>query len=72
MTEDKITKLNNIKEMIPEVSKAKTNAFTSYVNAKACLEIEKLDLNLINNFSDFIYKNISDVCKFFFLYISLE
>lgn len=72
MTEEKRIKLNEIAEMIPEISKARTNAYTSYINAKACLDIDKLNLNIINDFSEFIYKNVSDVCKFSFLYETLD
>ena len=68
MTEEKRIKLNEIAEMIPEVSKAKTNAYTSYINARACLDIDKLNLNIIDDFSEFIYRNISDVCTFSFLF----
>ena len=68
MTEEKIAKLKEIAEMIPEVSKAKINAYTSYTNAKTCLDIDKLDLDIIEDFSGFIYRNISDMCKFQFIY----
>ena len=68
MTEEKIAKLNEIAEMIPDVSKAKTNAYTSWTNAKACLDIDKLNLNIIDNFAEFIYKNVSDICKFQYIY----
>ena len=72
MTEEKRIKLNEIAEMIPEISKAKTNAYTSFINARACLDIDKLNLNIIDDFSEFIYKNISDVCTFGFLYETLD
>ena len=68
MTEEKIAKLTEIAKMIPEVSKAKTNAYTSWINAKACLDIDKLNLNIIDNFTEFIYRNISDLCKFQYIY----
>ena len=71
MTEDKITKLNNIETLNSSISKAKSNAITSHVNALSCLDIDKLDLSMINDFSEFIYRNISDVCKFQFLVNSL-
>ena len=72
MTEEKIAKLTEIAKMIPEVSKAKTNAYTSWINAKACLDIDKLNLDIIDDFSEFIYRNVSDVCKFQFLYSTIE
>lgn len=72
MTEEKIAKLTEIAEMIPDVSKAKLNAYTSYINARACLDIDKLNLDIIDDFSEFIYRNVSDVCKFQFLYSTIE
>lgn len=72
MTEEKIAKLKEIAEMIPEISKARVNAYTSYINAKACLDIDKLNLNIIDNFAEFIYKNVSDICKYLFLYSEIE
>ena len=72
MTEEKIIRLNEIAEMLPNISKARTNAYTSYINAKACLDIDKLNLNIINDFPEFIYKNISDVCVFDFLVKTLN
>ena len=68
MTEEKIAKLNDIAEMLPEVSKAKTNAHTGYINAQAALKIENLKIELIKNFSEYIYKNISDLNKFLFIF----
>lgn len=72
MTEEKITKLTEIAEMIPEISKARVNAYTSYINAKACLDIDKLNLDIIDDFSEFIYRNVSDICKYLFLYSEIE
>lgn len=72
MTEEKIAKLTEIAEMIPDVSKAKANAYTSYINAKACLDIDKLNLDIIDDFSEFIYRNVLDICNFSFLYETLE
>jgi len=72
MTEEKITRLNEIAEMIPEVSKAKTNAYTSYINAQTNMEIDRIQVSLIPEFSEYIYKNISDICQFLFLFQTLD
>ena len=71
MTEEKIKVLNDINNLFPQdyySNDEKSHIWTGIINTESILEIDKLDLEMISDFKEFIYRNISDLCKFNFLY----
>ena len=74
MIEEKITILNNINELLPqedildsEKSRERTHIYTGILNSEASLNLDMIDMNIIPSFKDYVYNNISDLCKFNFL-----
>ena len=71
MTAEKIKVLNDINNLFPQdyhSNDEKSHIWTGIINTESILEIDKLNLEMIPDFKEFVYRNISDLCKFNFLY----